>query len=288
VNIVQSTQAYVNELIEQNKAVATTSAYSGDLADFTQYLAEHCPDARDLGDLSSQILAAYMTHTRRRARPNTATRKGAALRGFLRHHIERGQLDTALLHDVEWPSPDGKDSAFYPPDAITEACARYHLGTSRRFIMELFRLGIRPGEIQAMRFNAAGDGESLFRSGSLLFVSAERDDLLVLDAIAQEAYVAYAQVRAVPKSASRKDLMFYGMKGGMISRHVVWLIVRNAAGAQTPQLTPQVMRASRIIELLEANQDPHDIKQQLGFADVSSVLTYQSMLRKQRKELQAS
>lgn len=284
ITISDATRDFIDDLAGLGRATATTAAYDADLRQLMAYIAEHHKGTKTVDQLTDEMLLGYARQIRV-GKDNTAARKGTAIRQFLLwlRRREHG-ISEELGRKIEWVTQRHTDATFFPPEAIAKACATYEMGTPERLLMELFRLGVRPGEMSLLRVNAAGPPGVLMMDGDLLFVGGKRKDYLCLDAVAQQAYKAWVAKRVVPDGAARQDMMFYTILGGTLYRSYMCDVVENAATPETPGLTPQMMRNSRVVELIAQGRDLQWIVEQLGFADVGTVKTYRATYNRSLKK----
>ncbi len=265
---------------ERRCAPHTFAAYSGDLARFLAFIAEHrgeTPGIAVLGDLAPADFRAYLAHRARDgvARSSTA-RAMSTLRGFFRYLDRTGRVHNPAIKAVKTPrlpqsipKPLDRDDAKNVIKNIARLSATpwIQLRDVALFTL-LYGCGLRIDEALGLDRAGAPTGGSIMIAGK-----GGKQRLVPVLPVVARAVRAYLD--ACPHARDDGPL-FYGVRGARLNAGVVQRQMRRLRDdmALPPTATPHALRHSFATHLLGAGGDLRAIQELLGHASLSTTQRY--------------
>jgi len=274
----RSVDAWLDELTtERGLARHSLDAYGRDLAAFVAGLARRGVRRPDrirtvhvrahLADLEARGLAS-----------RSQARALAAIRGFLRFLVRRGELDDDPAADVTMRRPPGK-----LPRALGErevgtlladppAPARRPL-RDRALLELLYACGLRVSEAADLEL-----AQTNLEAGFLSVVGkGEKERVVPLGSHARAALLDYL-THERPKLArgTRPPWVFLGPSGKRLSRQSIWKLVRRRAqaAALAAGVSPHTLRHTFATHLVGGGADLRVVQTLLGHADIGTTQIY--------------
>ncbi len=268
--------------LERNYSENTVKAYTGDLAQFRQFLSQQLGQREVSIREINRLSIRHFLGTLHLKGYNTRSilRKLTAIRSFCRYLCRDGLLEgnpaTHLMpmrREKRLPSfldVGQAAKAMQLPDANTA------LGLRDRAILELlYGTGIRLMELVGMNLSSVDlVGEVIKVRGK-----GKKERLLPLGSKALEALRTYLlrrkELLARGKGAASKGV-FLNYRGGRISGRSVRRIVNHYLQkvSQEEHLSPHVLRHTFATHMLDAGADLRAVKELLGHASLSSTQIY--------------
>lgn len=266
-------------------APTTVKAYSGDIADFLEFLGGHLGEPPGLMALESLHVRDYRAWQARRAAANVSAasraRGLAAVRGLMRFLVKRGHISETAVTAVRAPRQPRRQPRPLAPEAakaVIEAAGSAPAGakspdwTAARdeaLFLLLYAAGLRIGEALGLQRRAAPLGESfrvLGKGGKTREVPA-----LPAARAAVDAYLAHC-----PHNPGPEGPLFVGARGGPLADGVArrrMRQIRRMLGLPETA-SPHALRHSFATHLLEAGGDLRSIQELLGHAGLSTTQRY--------------
>jgi len=286
---------YLAALIQEKQyAPNTIAAYRNDLRQFLDYVAEvdGAPDGEWalLPDSRLTEYAQRLTDARRRApdghersaATSTVARKIAALKSFFRYLARRGKVVSDPAQALDAPKvakrrPRTLSSAEVERLLAAPGNANQPKALRDRALLELlYATGMRVSELVAL--NLADVDEE----GKQVVVRSDRGDKvrhIPVDDRALQALQNYLKHGrpALVKNATDHPALFLNLRGRVLTRQGMWLIIKEYAGqAGIPfDVTPHTLRHSFAAHMLETHKASLDeVRHFLGHASASTTQIY--------------
>lgn len=268
---------------ERRLAGKTLEAYGRDVAQFLSFLAVHlggAPSIRDLGDLKTADLRAFLASRRRAGVGARSLARGlAGIRSLIRF-LERDSGISAAAMTVlrtpkqpkSLPKPIDADNAARLTDPGEQLSETPWIAARNAAVLALlYGSGLRIGEALALtRAEAPRPGHEALRvtgkGGRVRLVP-----VLPVVAEAIEAYLAQS-----PYSPAPSDPLFVGARGGPLSPRVVQKAIEAMRSTLDlpPTATPHALRHSFATHLLAGSGDLRTVQELLGHASLSTTQVY--------------
>lgn len=273
--------------VERGYSEHTVAAYTGDLAQLQEFLAE--AGIASWQQVSRSALQEYVLYLMGRGYARTTVaRKVAAFKSFLRFLVTEGLLtdDPAEAVDIprtdkHLPRPLGRAAV----DRLLAAPAQSDDPRALRdaAILELmYATGLRASEVVQLTLDAVD-----LESDTLRCVGkGNKERVLPLHQRARQALQKYLE-QGRPQLVRGRDepALFVNHHGTPLSRQGLWLIVKEwAAVAGIQEITPHMLRHSFATHLLDGGAGLREVQQLLGHASIASTQVYTkvSMSHKRR------
>ena len=272
----------------------TRRAYEHDVREFVAWAERGgCGEPAAIDHRALRRYLAYLT-TRGFSRRSIA-RKGASVRGFVRHLYRRGVITTDPGRALRTPKgdarlprvPRSRDAGALLDAAAAQVAALPGEGDDRvagalarrdlAVLEVLYGAGLRVSECAGLRI----DGCDLERG--LLTVLGKGSKVRrvpvgqpALDALADWSAVG-RPVLATP--ASPADLVFLARRGGAMSPREAHRVVRAHPLPDGQMLHPHVLRHAYATHMLEGGADLRAVQELLGHADLATTQIYTHLTR---------
>jgi integrase/recombinase XerD len=264
--------------VERGFSPATIDAYRRDLGQYRSHLSGREP--------TMQLVDEFVASLSELA-PASVARKVAAVRGLHRFLVAEG------LRDVD---PSGQVDAPRLPDAIpkaleVETCLRLMetpdsstpAGARDRAILELlYGTGARVSEAVVLDLGALDlDDATVILTGK-----GDKQRMVPLGRQAVGALRAWLPVRLELQPSS--DAVFVNLRGGRLTRQGIFDVVKKAgaaAGIDSSEISPHVLRHSAATHMIEAGADIRSVQEMLGHANVSTTQVYTRVTPRHLREI---
>lgn len=266
-------------IAERGLSENTTEAYARDLKLYEQYLATQNID--DLETVTSETVAAFSAHLtgEEEKAPRSVARTLSTVRNFhqfladenlLQHNpagrVRPPKLPQKLPHAISveemqqlLQATDGDDVGRIRDKAMLELL--YATGAR---ITELVELSVDDVlDTELIRVVGKGDKQRLIPLGS--YAKKALDD-----------YLTRSRPTLVGRAKGRTHYLFYGNRGGKMTRQNAWLIIQQTAerAGITKKISPHTFRHSFATHLLAGGADVRVVQELLGHSSVSTTQIY--------------
>ena len=271
----------------------TLAAYRSDLALFAAWLADR---GASLADAREADVNAYLAHLHvrsERIRPASQRRLHSSLRRFYAWLIERGQIATDPLLNIERPM---RAERF--PKTLSEAQIEAllaapdisrPLGLRDRALLELlYATGLRVSELVGLKLFEVSLQDGVVRT----LGKGAKERLVPLGEVAAERLRHYlAEARPILLKGRGSDFVFVTQRtagGGGMTRQMAWTLIKKhaaTAGIAKDKVSPHVLRHAFATHLLNHGADLRAVQMLLGHADISTTQVYTHVARERLKQL---
>ncbi len=270
-------------------AERTRRAYGVDVGQLAEWASKSDLEPAQLDYRTVRRFAGVLSE--RGASKSTIARKLAAIRGFYRVLVQRGELESSPADLVASPKADS-----YLPTVLKAGEAAGLLGrmpastpleSRDRAIFELaYSAGLRAEELVDLDMDDLdADAEELRVHGK-----GGRTRVVPAGELAWKALEAYtARGRPVLAGVQPERALFLSKSGRRLSTSDVRRRLRIAVGRASVQagVTPHTLRHSFATHLLEGGADLRAIQELLGHASISTTQTYTRVESKRLKQAYA-
>lgn len=271
----------------KNASGNTIASYQQDLKRLFGYLEKQ--NVTDTQKISETILNSYILNMEREGRsPATVSRHLASIKAFILYLIKRGILHedpTERMHNpkVEKKAPvaltlDEIKRLFEEPDVSS------YKGIRDKAMLELlYATGIRVSELVSLQISDVN-----IKNKYVTIRNIKNERVIPFGSMAKQAletYLLQARDKFVDKAES--DMLFTNLNGEKMSRQGFWKIMKSygkEAGI-TKEITPQILRHSFAVHMMENGADLQSVGELLGHIDVTSTQVYMQGRQKKLREV---
>lgn len=292
-NLDQAIDGYLIHLkIERNLAENSLKAYSRDLAQFGDSLAD--TTAGDVGRIDDQHISSYLLDLLDDGlKTRSISRKLSAVRGFFRYLRESQIIDKDPSVHVDAPKYgqrvpkvldlDEVEALLDAPDRTTPEGCR-----DRAMIEVLYATGLRVTELVNLQ-----QREVDLRGGVVRIIGkGGKQRLVPLGDVAidhVDGYLEWARGSLLANSGgpgSTSDL-FVTRRGSAMTRQAFWKNIKRYATAAgiTKDVSPHKLRHSFATHLLEHGADLRVVQSLLGHSDITTTQIYTHVAQERLKQL---
>jgi len=287
---------YINHLEDEGrKAKNTLDAYRRDIREFHKHISAN--GVKDIKELTNADIVSFMMKLKNDGRTgSTVNRKMASVRAYSAFLCREGILATNPSDDIKPPHIERKDVEYLTieeVEAILAAPDDSVKGLRDRAILEMmYGTGIRVTEITEIRMSDIN-----FRIG-FITCSGEYGKARIIPLgrpcrLAVEEYIdksrndLVSSSRSSDGSADDNPYLFVNFHGEKLTRQGLWKIVRvyaEKAGIKK-KLTPQILRNSFAVHMVQNGADLKSIQELMGYEDITTAQIYLSVTKNRIKEV---
>ena len=273
---------------EKNMAANTIEAYQRDVKSFAKFAAERgIQKAEEAGN--AEVVAFLMRLKQEGKAKATVNRKLASIRTWFQYLMAEGVIDRNPAVDIKSPKIERKEIAYLSMEEVDKLMSmpdNSPKGIRDRAMLELmYATGIRASELISLEIDDVN-----VRMG---FVTCNGENMRAriipigrIGRRAMEEYL-YGMREDILKQHPEERTLFVNYIGHPITRQGLWKILKEyGEKAELSQsLTPQVLRNSFAVHMLQNGADLRSIQEMLGHADISSTQIYTQVVKKQLKDV---
>ena len=263
---------------EKHKAENTLIAYERDLASFGKFLAGR--GGKQLDDCAESDAVAYVLQLGRENKSRaTINRKVSALRTYFDYRIMKGDRDDNPFSKIKSARGDSRQIDYLTIDEaarLMELPDKSRKGLRDRALLEfMYGTGARVTEVVRLQCSDINT-----RMGFVTLRDASDESRIVplgrYARAAMEEYLsdAYDQIKGGARTPD--DYVFINFRGEPLTRQGIWKILKDygamiGAGAR---MTPQILRDSFAVHILQNGGDLKTLQELMGFEDMSVGIAY--------------
>ncbi len=280
-------QDFITYMSEVKKAsVNTIMSYQNDLTKLIRHLADQ--NITDAGKISETSLNSYILSMEREGMsPATVSRNIASIKAFIFYLIKKGRLHDDPSERMRPPRIERKPPHTLSTDQVNGLLEQPDTDTvkglrDKAMLELLYATGIRVSELIAIRLEDIN-----LKNRFIKCCNSSKERMIPFGNMAKQALENYfLRARAELVGKFETNVCFTNLSGGSMSRQGFWKIIKSygkIAGIQD-EITPQVLRNSFAIHMIENGADIRCIQELLGHSDVSTTQAYmQTRTRKLRE-----
>lgn len=272
---------------ERNMSENTKKAYIRDILNFEIFIRNR--GIEKLEEAGSTELLAYLMQLRKENMSKaTLNRKLASLRAFYHYLEKKGLIDENPAEGIKSPKVDKKEIEYINMEDI-DKLMQMPDGTPKgmrdRAILELlYATGLRASELIEMK-----EDDLNLRMG---FVKCSPQNgkarIIPMGRICRNAIEDYCfSARPVLLKGGESDYLFVNYAGRPITRQGLWKVLKEyGEAAELPvSLTPQVLRNSFAVHMLQNGADIKSLQELMGHEDISATQAYLAVVKNRIKDV---
>jgi integrase/recombinase XerD len=269
--------------LERNLAPNTITAYSTDLAAFSEFCEQR--GARELTAVDDQLLLSYLISLSERGRAvRSQARTLVALRGLFRYCAQESFIGRDPTARLSPPKPGGKLPQVLTLEEVERVLAAPDPKTARgardaAMIELLYATGLRVSELCNLRVS-----ELNMQRGVLVTLGKGRKQRLVpIGQLALAALEHYFQTARPSFDKKQSEFVFLSNRGSAMTRQGFWKLLKAYAhnASIVKSISPHMLRHSFATHLLERGADLRAVQAMLGHADIATTQIYTHVSRTQ-------
>lgn len=283
-------QEFITYMTEVKKASSNTiTSYYNDLSKLIHYLSDN--NIKEAEKISETSLNSYILSMEREGKsPATVSRNIASIRSFVLYLIKNGQLKHDPCERMKAPKFEKKPPQILTLDQVSGLLKQPNEATikgmrDKAMLELLYATGIRVSELISIKL------EDLNLRNKFLRCSHDnRERIIPFGNMAKQALDTYL-IKARPQLIGdiKTDLVFTNISGEAMSRQGFWKIIKSYgknAGIEE-EITPQILRNSFAVHMIENGADLKSIQELLGHSDISTTQMYLKCRNKKITEVYA-
>lgn len=272
-------EAYIKYLRdERNKAENTLIAYSRDLKALKNYLAKR--NGKSLEGCTESDAVAYVMELGNFSKSKaTINRKISAIRAYYDYLIKQGIREDNPFTKIKTSKGDKRQIDFLTVEEVEkllELPDESVKGLRDRALMEfLYGTGARVTELVRLKF----EDINLRMNFATIKESNSESRIVPIGRCAHDALVRYIEEAYPSLKGGRPepgDYVFTNQRGTCLTRQGIWKILKEY-GAEigiADRMTPQVLRDSFAVHILQNGGDLKTLQELMGFDDMSVGIAY--------------
>lgn len=262
---------------EKGKAENTLIAYQRDITAFENYLSER---GKSMAECSESDAVSYVLDMNNQNKSKaTINRKVSALRTYYDYMIGKGLSQINPFAKIKSVKGDRRRVDYLSIDEaakLMELPGNDKKGIRDRALLEfMYGTGARVTEVVRLRFCDLN-----LRMNFVTLKDADDESRIVpLGRYAAEAMTEYVE-RAYDEICGREheddDFVFVNFRGEPLTRQGIWKILKDY-GAMinlAERMTPQILRDSFAVHILQNGGDLKTLQELMGFEDMSVGIAY--------------
>ncbi len=274
-------------------SMATAEAYSADVNQFADYLADEWGEERsgDWAAVDYRTVRGFLGHLSRMKYSKTSVaRKLAALRSFFRYLLVEEAVEHNPAAAAPTPKQDKRLPEFMYPAEIEALINTPDIGTplgqrDRAIIETFYATGVRVSELVGMDLHDLDFDARQVR----VIGKGNRERLVLMGKRAITAltdYIAGARQQFAASAKADSGAVFLSNRGNRLSVREVQLRIRKHVleCAQSGRITPHALRHTFATHMLDGGADLRTIQMLLGHRNLGTVETYTHVTTERMKK----
>lgn len=280
---------------EQSKSSNTVEAYTRDILSFQKFLLYN--EKHDLLDANNADIVAYLLHLRDEGKSAaTSNRRVAALRSFYEYLIDNNILLTNPTDNVKSPKVKRTTLEYLSIEEVEKLLSMPDdtpKGIRDSAILELlYATGIRVSEL------ILANVVDINLKMGFFTCTGEHGKARIIPMgkparAAMGAYLSNAREHFIKKHSEKTDIEFLEMPlfvnyfGERMTRQGLWKIIKEyaaAAGVEN-KITPQTLRNSFAVHMLQNGADIKSLQELMGHDDIAAMQIYLSVTTNRIKDV---
>lgn len=263
---------------EKHKAGNTLIAYERDIKAFESFLSDN--RAKYLMECSESDAIAYVMEMNNDSKSKaTINRKVSALRTFYEHKMIIGEIKSNPFDKIKSSRTDNRQIDFLTVEETEKLISlpdNNRKGIRDKALMEfMYGTGARVTEVVRLKI----EDINLRMSIVTLKDSNDESRIVPLGRYALDAMRKYLQdvfPSMKGRTAEPDDYVFINFRGEVLSRQGIWKILKDYGSEMgiEERMTPQILRDSFAVHILQNGGDLKSLQELMGFDDMSVGIAY--------------
>ena len=278
-------EAYLKN--EKKMSANTVQAYVRDVRHFDDFVKSR--GLMDVSEASNAEVVAFLMNLKTAGRSrSTVNRKLASIRTFFDYLQKSGSVSDNPTEDIKSPKIEKREIEFLSIEEIEQLLSLpddTHKGIRDRAILELlYATGIRATELIQMK-----TADVNLRMG---FVKCDgthsKARIIPMGRLCRKAMEDYMlDVREKMLRGKESDVLFVNYIGEPLTRQGLWKVMKEygeAAGLNI-SLTPQIIRNSFAVHMLQNGADVKSLQELMGHEDIAATQAYLAVTKNRIKDV---
>lgn len=261
-------------LIKKSSA-NTVESYVRDISKFSDFASQNKVD--DITSVSSDFIEKYITYISAAKTESTVTRTISSLRCYYKFLSSIDMCKNIPIESMKTAKskPDKKLPEILDIDEVRRLLEQPDIsdikGIRDKAMLELmYATGIKVSELISLEIGSVNLQIGVVKIGKDERIVPLYDEALKIISL----YIS--QCRSVIVTDPHEKMLFTNMNGTVLTRQGFWKIIKSYAAKAgiKKDITPHTIRHSFATHLLENGANLEDIKELLGYSDISSAQIY--------------
>lgn len=276
--IVNNFLQYLNK--ERRLSDNTLESYSRDISQFNEYLVEN--DLPNFIEINKTVIITYLLYLQRLGRSNsTISRNLASIRSFYQYLFSNHLIKEDPTTNLKSPKSEKKVPVILTNNEINILLSQPNTtsakGARDKAMLELtYASGLRVSQIIALEI------KDIDLENSIIHLKDDKDRVIPLGSKAKNSIIHY--LNNFRTDAMDSEPLFLNMRGASLSRQGFWKIIKyyNKKSSIKKDITPQILRHSFAIHMINNGADINVVKEILGHSDLSTTEAYSFQLNRNK------
>lgn len=272
---------------ERNMSENTKKAYIRDIRNFEIFISGRGIENTEEAE-SSELLAYLMELRAQNKSKATLNRKLASLRFYYNYLRSRGRIINNPADGIKSPKVEKKEIEYInieDIDRLMQTPDTSLKGVRDRAILELlYATGLRASELIEMKVEDVN-----LRMGFVKCVPEHgKARIIPMGRICRKAMEDYIlDVREKLLRGNDRPVLFVNYAGKPITRQGLWKVLKEygEAAELSVSLTPQVLRNSFAVHMLQNGADVKSLQELMGHEDISATQAYLAVVKNRIKDV---
>ena len=265
----------------------TLTSYMRDVGFFADFLSSK--GLKSPGEADEKTISEYTSYLKSEGKsPTTISRSVSSIRCLYRFLIQNGEVKYNPTKNVKLDKANKKPPQVLGGEEIARLLSVPDLteprGCRDKAMLELlYSTGIKVSELIDLNVNDIN-----LRTGTLYCGNNKNIRSIPVRTSALVAVSDYIyRMRSLMVDSDENTALFVNLNGSRLTRQGFWKIIKGYAKAADidKELTPQILRHSFALHLLENGTNVKDIQAMMGHADISSTQVYLKLLDNDEKKV---
>ncbi len=278
---------YYSYLETDKKASKNTLAsYTRDIDKFCQYITEL--QIKNVKNVSQTVILNFLLSLQKQGKSAaTVSRSLSSVKSFYKYLFSKGYIKVNPTDDVHGFKPDKR-----PPKALTDMQIDAFLSTpvchnikgfrDKAILEIMYATGMRATDIIKLRLRDIN-----LNVGYIFCRTKDKERVVPIYSLARDSVKNYVEKRKQIKNSDKTDILFLNLNGSPLSRQGLWKIVKSykEQSGMNIDITPNTIRDSFAIHMLENGADLKSVQEMLGHSDIASTRVYEQVIKNKLTEV---
>lgn len=270
-------ESYI-EYIKNEKELSenTQEAYLSDLTKFMKYLEENA--IKDLKDVNKTTIITYLMSLKKHGKaPTTIARNLASVRCFCQYLLNKNLIKEDPTINLHSPKFERKLPEILTEKEVENLLSQPNInsfkGSRDKAMLELiYATGIKVSELIALNVDNLN-----LDMGYLYIDKSNGGRIIPIGRVALKYLSSYlTNYRNKLTDSNDKNALFVNYNGNRLTRQGFWKIIKQYSKQANikKSITPQTLRHSFAVHLLQNGADMKSVQKMLGHSDISTTQVY--------------
>ncbi len=264
---------YMNEVKKSSNN--TILSYKNDLSKLLTHLSSL--GIYETEKINETCLNSYILLMEREGKsPATVSRNIAAMKAFILFLIKKGKIQADPTERMKSPKVEKKPPVILTIEQVDSLLSKPNTSTfkgirDKAMLELLYATGIRVSELLSLTMKDIN-----IKNKFLVCRTDKKERMIPFGNVAKVSFENYIKSQKELKDIALSDYCFTNIHGEQMTRQGFWKIIKayGKAADIDIELTPQILRNSFAVHLMENGADIYSVQELLGHSDVSTTQSY--------------